>query len=231
MPLEMFTMPPQLQQLVLILMLLKIQLTNLLIMQVNGLEQSLMPLEISQKVLISKEPETPQETSSNKLILKEPETPQETSSNKLILKEPETPQETSSNKQISKALETPQETSSNKQISKVQETLPVIFLRMLILVKELVIQLKILIQRVQEMPLATFSRMLILVKEPANLLKELENELVIQQKTSIQVLSPRSLEELLKSFKINWGTLTSVKLLITSKKLLEFDDCLEQRSF
>ena len=29
------------------------------------------------------------------------------------------------------------------------------------------------------MPLATFSRMLILVKEPANLLKELENELVI----------------------------------------------------
>ena len=215
MPLEMFTMPPQLQQLVLILMLLKIQLTNLLIMQVNGLEQSLMPLEISQKVLISKEPETPQETSSNKLILKEPETPQETSSNK----------------QIQKALETPQETSSNKQISKVQETLPVIFLRMLILVKELVIQLKILIQRVQEMPLATFSRMLILVKEPANLLKELENELVIQQKTSIQVLSPRSLEELLKSFKINWGTLTSVKLLITSKKLLEFDDCLEQRSF
>ena len=197
MPLEMFTMPPQLQRLVLILMLLKIQLTNLLIMQVNGLEQSLMPLEISQKVLISKEPETPQETSSNKLILKEPETPQETSSNKLI--------------------------------SKVQETLPVIFLRMLILVKELVIQLKILIQRVQEMPLATFSRMLILVKEPANLLKELENELVIQQKTSIQVLSPRSLEELLKSFKINWGTLTSVKLLITSKKLLEFDDCLEQR--
>ena len=182
MPLEMFTMPPQLQQLVLILMLLKIQLTNLLIMQVNGLEQSLMPLEISQKVLISKEPEMPQETSSNKLILKEPETPQETSSNK----------------QIQKALETPQETSSNKQISKVQETLPVIFLRMLILVKELVIQLKILIQRVQEMPLATFSRMLILVKEPANLLKELENELVIQQKTSIQVLSPRSLEELLK---------------------------------
>ena len=215
MPLEMFTMPPQLQQLVLILMLLKIQLTNLLIMQVNGLEQSLMPLEISQKVLISKEPETPQETSSNKLILKEPETPQETSSNK----------------QIQKALETPQETSSNKQISKVQETLPVIFLRMLILVKELVIQLKILIQRVQEMPLATFSRMLILVKEPANLLKELENELVIQQKTSIQVLSPRSLEELLKSFKINWGTLTSVKLLITSKKLLDCDDCLEQRSF
>ena len=215
MPLEMFTMPPQLQQLVLILMLLKIQLTNLLIMQVNGLEQSLMPLEISQKVLISKEPEMPQETSSNKLILKEPETPQEISSNK----------------QIQKALETPQETSSNKQISKVQETLPVIFLRMLILVKELVIQLKILIQRVQEMPLATFSRMLILVKEPANLLKELENELVIQQKTSIQVLSPRSLEELLKSFKINWGTLTSVKLLITSKKLLEFDDCLEQRSF
>ena len=215
MPLEMFTMPPQLQQLVLILMLLKIQLTNLLIMQVNGLEQSLMPLEISQKVLISKEPEMPQETSSNKLILKEPETPQETSSNK----------------QIQKALETPQETSSNKQISKVQETLPVIFLRMLILVKELVIQLKILIQRVQEMPLATFSRMLILVKEPANLLKELENELVIQQRTSIQVLSPKSLEELLKSFKINWGTLTSVKLLITSKKLLDCDDCLEQRSF
>ena len=213
MPLEMFTMPPQLQQLVLILMLLKIQLTNLLIMQVNGLDKSLMPPEISQKVLISKELETPQETSSNKLILKEPEMPQETSSNKSILKEPETLQET----------------SSNKQISKVQETLPVIFLRMLILVKELVIQLKILIQRVQEMPLATFSRMLILVKEPANLLKELENELVIQRKTSIQVLSPKSLEELLKSFKINWGTLTSVKLLITSKKLLDCDDCLEQR--
>ena len=213
MPLEMFTMPPQLQQLVLILMLLKIQLTNLLIMQVNGLDKSLMPPEISQKVLISKELETPQETSSNKLILKEPEMPQETSSNKSILKEPETPQET----------------SSNKQISKVQETLPVIFLRMLILVKELVIQLIILIQRVQEMPLATFSRMLILVKEPANLLKELENELVIQRKTSIQVLSPKSLEELLKSFKINWGTLTSVKLLITSKKLLDCDDCLEQR--
>ena len=197
MPLEMFTMPPQLQQLVLILMLLKIQLINLLIMQVNGLDKSLMPPEISQKVLISKEPEMPQETSSNKSILK--------------------------------ALETPQETSSNKQISKVQETLPVIFLRMLILVKELVIQLKILIQRVQEMPLATFSRMLILVKESANLLKELENELVIQRKTSIQVLSPKSLEELLKSFKINWGTLTSVKLLITSKKLLDCDDCLEQR--
>lgn len=213
MPLEMFTMPPQLQQLVLILMLLKIQLTNLLIMQVNGLDKSLMPPEISQKVLISKELEMPLETSSNKLILKEPEMPQETSSNKSILKEPETPQET----------------SSNKQISKVQETLPVIFLRMLILVKELVIQLKILIQRVQEMPLATFSRMLILVKEPANLLKELENELVIQRKTSIQVLSPKSLEELLKSFKINWGTLTSVKLLITSKKLLDCDDCLEQR--
>lgn len=213
MPLEMFTMPPQLQQLVLILMLLKIQLTNLLIMQVNGLDKSLMPLEISQKVLISKELEMPLETSSNKLILKEPEMPQETSSNKSILKEPETPQET----------------SSNKQISKVQETLPVIFLRMLILVKELVIQLKILIQRVQEMPLATFSRMLILVKEPANLLKELENELVIQRKTSIQVLSPKNLEELLKSFKINWGTLTSVKLLITSKKLLDCDDCLEQR--
>ena len=181
MPLEMFTMPPQLQQLVLILMLLKIQLINLLIMQVNGLDKSLMPPEISQKVLILKEPETPQET------------------------------------------------SSNKQISKVQETLPVIFLRMLILVKELVIQLKILIQRVQEMPLATFSRMLILVKESANLLKELENELVIQRKTSIQVLSPKSLEELLKSFKINWGTLISVKLLITSKKLLVCDDCLEQR--
>ena len=197
MPLEMFTMPPQLQQLVLILMLLKIQLINLLIMQVNGLDKSLMPPEISQKVLISKEPEMPQETSSNKSILK--------------------------------ALETPQETSSNKQISKVQETLPVIFLRMLILVKELVIQLKILIQRVQEMPLATFSRMLILVKESANLLKELENELVIQRKTSIQVLSPKSLEELLKSFKINWGTLISVKLLITSKKLLVCDDCLEQR--